>query len=136
MRRPCKLHVWKFNIMWSRNYNKCKHVTKLKIVYFSIIETFHNWTFVTSINWWNAYWYMHQTYTCMCRLSNGLFFFERCSLLTVTVCAYKSNNARYGVTFRKRTNHWLKKHFKTFPTMYFNFFKNRYQFFIVYVRSN
>ena len=27
-------------------------------------------------------------------LSNGLFFFERCSLITATVCAYKLNNAR------------------------------------------
>ena len=27
-------------------------------------------------------------------LSNGLFFFERCSLITTTVCAYKLNNAR------------------------------------------
>ena len=29
-----------------------------------------------------------------CHLSNGLFFFERCSLITATVCAYKLNNAR------------------------------------------
>ena len=27
-------------------------------------------------------------------LSNGLFFFDRCSLITATVCAYKLNNAR------------------------------------------
>ena len=27
-------------------------------------------------------------------LSNGLFFFERCSLITATVCAYKLNNTR------------------------------------------
>ena len=27
-------------------------------------------------------------------LSNGLFFFERCILITATVCAYKLNNAR------------------------------------------
>ena len=26
-------------------------------------------------------------------LSNGLFFFERCSLITATVCAYKLTNA-------------------------------------------
>ena len=30
-------------------------------------------------------------------LSNGLFFFERCSLITATVCAYKLNNARQRV---------------------------------------
>ena len=28
-------------------------------------------------------------------LSNGLFFFERCSRITATVCAYKLNNARF-----------------------------------------
>ena len=28
------------------------------------------------------------------QLSNGLFFFERCSFITATVCAYKLNNAR------------------------------------------
>ena len=32
-------------------------------------------------------------------LSNGLIFFERCSLITVTVCAYKLNNARYENLF-------------------------------------
>ena len=31
-------------------------------------------------------------FTIIC-LSNGLFFFERCSLITATVCAYKLNNA-------------------------------------------
>ena len=32
-------------------------------------------------------------------LSNGLFFIERFSLITATVCAYKSNNARYENLF-------------------------------------
>ena len=61
-------------------------------------------------------------------ISNGLLFFERCSLITATVCAYKLNNARYCliILFRRNicskivryhntesitSNHWLTRAF-------------------------
>ena len=50
-------------------------------------------------------------------LSNGLFFFERCSLITATVCAYKLNNAR----FEKEQSTAYIYILKTFPTLHFNF---------------
>ena len=37
-------------------------------------------------------------------ISNGLLFFERCSLITATVCAYKLNNARYCLIILFRRN--------------------------------
>ena len=47
------------------------------------------------------------------------FFFERYSLITATVCAYKLNNAR------KRKKHCLYTYnFETCPTTHFYFSKN------------
>ena len=40
-----------------------------------------------------------KAHTCMSCINNELFFFERCSLITVTVCAYKLNNAHYEYLF-------------------------------------
>ena len=41
-----------------------------------------------------SYRIVRRNLTLCVYLSNGLFFFERCSLITATVCAYKLNNAR------------------------------------------
>ena len=51
-------------------------------------------------------------FTRIASMDNGLFFFERCSLITATVCAYKLNNALTFVCTHRaviRLHLWKKK---------------------------
>ena len=68
-----------------------------------------------------------------CYLSNGLFFFERCSRITATSCAYKLNNARYENLFAhavaiKRLH--LSK--KNNPLLIFTFLKHLLRHSLIY----
>ena len=60
-------------------------------------------------------------------ISNGLFFFERCSLIPATVFEYKLNNARYeGLSHLKYNPLLIFTFCENFPTLHFIFLKNNY----------
>ena len=49
---------------------------------------------------YSSFSFVHRQRSGWCYLSNGLFFFsKKCSLITLTVCAFKLNNALYENLF-------------------------------------